>query len=300
MKHISGILALSIALSLCGYSQEITLDKIIKKGATLEKLSGEFTFTEGPSSDKDGNVYFTDQPNDRIMVWKTTGSLETFMQPSGRSNGMAFDKEGYLWTCADEKNEIWKIDMNKNVQKFPFTYNDSILNGPNDLWIAPNGGIYFTDPYFQRPWWEHTSMPQEFQGVFYISPDMNTITQVATDLKKTNGIVGSPDGKTLYVADAGDKKTYKYSVLENGNIGDKTLFCEMGSDGMTIDSKGNIYLTGKGVTIFDKTGKEIGNIPVPERWTGNVCFGDKDLKSLYITASTGLYKIRLKIKGTKE
>ena len=297
MKHVKLILLLLIVLMSCKSSQ-MTLEKIIEKGATLEKLSGEFQFTEGPAADKDGNVYFTDQPNDRIMVWKTSGVLETFLQPCGRSNGMIFDKKGNLWACADEKMEIWMIAPDRSVTKYPFTYDGKPLNGPNDVWVAPDGGLYFTDPFYRRSWWEHTSMPQDLQGVFYVKPDLKTVILVDGDLVQPNGIVGSPDGKTLYVADIRDRKTYKYSIREDGLLENKTLFCEMGSDGMTLDSKGNIYLTGNDVAIFDKNGKEIGSITVPER-TSNVCFGDKDMKSLYITAREGLYRIRLKVKGTR-
>ena len=300
MKYKKIVLSSLIILTLCSFLQDTTLDNIIEKGATLEKLSGEFQFTEGPVADKDGNVYFTDLPNDRIMIWKTSGVLETFMQPCGHSDGMMFDKNGNLWTCADEKNEIWMIDPDKNITKFPFKYNDKQLNGPNDLWLATNGGIYFTDPFYRRDYWEHTTMPQEQQGVFYVKPDLKTIILVDGDLVQPNGIVGSPDGKTLYVADIRDRKTYKYSIGNDGLLENKTLFCEMGSDGMTLDSEGNIYLTGRGgVTIFDKNGKEIGNIPTPEGSAANVCFGDKDLKSLYITARQSLYKIRLKVQGNR-
>jgi gluconolactonase len=140
-------------------------------------------------------------------------------------------------------------------------------------------------------------MPQDCQAVYYLSPDQKTIVRVIDDLIQPNGIVGSPDGKTLYVADIAGKKTWSYTINSNGSLFNKTLFCEMGSDGMTIDVKGNIYLTGNGVTIFDKTGKQIENIAVPENWTANICFGGKDRKSLYITASKGLYRIRTHMKG---
>jgi len=120
-----------------------------------------------------------------------------------------------------------------------------------------------------------------------------------SDLVQPNGIVGTPDGKTLYVADIGDNKTWSYTINQDHSLSGKKLFCELGSDGMTIDSEGNIYLTGDGVTIFDKTGKQIGHIVVPEGWTANVCFGGTDLKTLFVTASTGLYSIRTRIKGTK-
>lgn len=275
------------------------LSGLIQPGAKPEKLADGFQFTEGPSADSKGNVYFTDQPNDRIMVWSTDGKLSTFMQPSGRSNGLAFDKKDYLWSCADEKNELWKIAPDKKVEKIPSLFNGKALNGPNDLWVAPDGGVYFTDPFYKRSWWDHSDKPQEISAVYYLDPLHRNITRLTEDLVQPNGIVGTPDGKRLFVADIGANKTWSYKVNKDGSLSEKTLFCEMGSDGMTIDSKGNIYLTGKGVTIFDKTGKKLGNIPIPENWTANVCFGDKDLKSLFITASKGLYRVKMKVKGTR-
>jgi gluconolactonase len=270
---------------------------VIKKGAVLEKLAGGFSFTEGPAPDRDGNVFFTDQPNDRIMRWGTDGKLTTFMQPCGRSNGLFFDKDGFLWSCADEKNEIWKINMDKNVEVVVEFFNKLPYNGPNDLFVTSSGGVYFTDPFYKRGWWDHSSMPQKKQCVYFLGGDHKTVTVVIDDLQRPNGIVGTPDGKTLYVADIGGSKTWSYSINADGSLGKKTLFCNMGSDGMTIDTKGNLYLSGNGVTVFDKTGKKLGNIPVPEKWTANVCFGNKDRKSLFITASTGLYRIKTSVKG---
>jgi gluconolactonase len=231
------------------------------------------------------------------MVWSIDNKLSTFMQPCGRSNGLAFDKDGFLWACADEKNELWQIAPDKSVKIIPSKYKDRLLNGPNDLWITSNGGVYFTDPYYKRSWWTHTSMPQDIQGVYYLSPDHKDLIRVNDDLVQPNGIVGSPDGKTLYVADIGGKKTWSFTINKDGSLGNKKLFCDMGSDGMTIDVKGNIYLTGNGVTIFDRNGIQVRKIVVPESWTANVCFGGKDMKSLFITASKGLYRIRTKIKG---
>jgi gluconolactonase len=277
--------------------QKKSLDEIIQPGAQLEKLADGFLFTEGPTSDAKGNVYFTDQPNDRIMVWSISDKLSTFMLPSGRSNGLSFDKEGNLWACADEKNELWCIAPDKSVIIIPSKYQNKPLNGPNDLWIADNGGVYFTDPYYKRSWWDHTTMPQDCQAVYYLEPDHKKITRVTDDLVQPNGIVGTPDSKTLFIADIGGNKTWSYSINGNGCLTNKKLFCEMGSDGMTIDVEGNIYLTGKGVTIFNTNGVLIGNISVPEEWTANVCFGGKDMKSLFITASKSLYRIHTQIKG---
>jgi gluconolactonase len=299
MKRLLSFFLISIVCLQFIAAQDEGLINIILPGAKLEKLSDGFLFTEGPSADKKGNVYFTDQPNDRIMVWNIKKGLSVFLQPAGRANGMSFDNKGNLWACADNKNEIWKISPDKKVEVIVTNYNGSLLNGPNDLWIRPDGGIYFTDPFFKRTWWDHDKMPQDKQCVYYLNPDHKTVIRVADDLIQPNGIVGTPDGKTLFVADMGGNKTWSYSINPDGSLSEKKLFCEMGSDGMTIDSEGNIFLVGRGVTIFDKTGKKVGNIPVPEGWTANVCFGDKDLKSLFITASKGLYRIKLKVKGTR-
>ncbi len=286
-----------MAITLSAFPQTNDLSTILKPGAKVEKLSGEFSFTEGPAPDAAGNVYFTDQPNDRIMVWKVSQELSTFMQPSGRSNGMFFDNKGYLWSCADEKNELWRISPEKTVEVILKDFEGRLFNGPNDVWVSPDGSVFITDPFYKRSWWDHSAMPQEKQCVYYLSPDHKTLLRVVDDLVQPNGIVGTPDGKTLYVADIGGKKTWSYSIGSNGSLEGKKLFCEMGSDGMTIDSKGNLYLTGKGVTVFDKTGKQLGNIAVPESWTANVCFGGKNRKMLFITASKGLYRITTRVRG---
>jgi gluconolactonase len=297
MKLYKLLPVFTVILLSFSFLQKENIQDIVEAGAKLEKLADGFLFTEGPSADARGNVYFTDQPNDRIMVWSVDGELSTFMQPTGRSNGLAFDRDGYLWACADEKNELWRISPDKEIEIILNKYNEKILNGPNDLWITRSGGIYFTDPFYKRTWWDHSSMPQELQGVYFLKPDHKTLIRVADDLRTPNGIVGSPDGKKLYVADIGGKQTWSYSINKDGSLSNKTLFCDMGSDGMTIDARGNLYLTGNGVTIFDNNGNKIGNIEVPESWTANVCFGGPDMKSLFITASKGLYRIKMKIKG---
>ena len=297
MKPISFLFGLVMLIPFPIFSQSGKLSAILKPGAVVEKLSGEFSFTEGPAADAPGNVYFTDQPNDRIMVWRVNGELSTFLQPSGRSNGLFFDREGYLWSCADEKNEVWRISPAKTVEVILKDYEGRLFNGPNDLWVSPDGSVFLTDPFYKRSWWDHTAMPQEKQCVYYLSPDHKTLKRVADDLVQPNGIIGTKDGKTLYVADIGGKKTWSYAIGKEGSLEGKKLFCEMGSDGMTIDSKGNLYLTGKGVTVFDKTGKQLGNIAVPENWTANVCFGGENRKMLFITASKGLYRITTRVRG---
>ena len=270
-------------------------------GAEVKVLSEGYLFTEGPAVDRDGNVFFTDQPNDRIVKFNAAdGSFSDWLKPAGRSNGTYFDKAGNLLTCADEKNELWSIAPDKKVTVLISDFGGKLLNGPNDLWIRPDGNLYFTDPLYARDYWKRDKAMQQLgHYVYYFDIATKKVTPVATDLTKPNGIIGTPDGKTLYVADINAGKTYSYSVNADGSLSNKTLFCELGSDGMTIDTEGNIYLTGKGVTVFDKTGKKLTNIPIPEPWTGNVTFGGKDRDLLFITASKRVFGVKMRVRGVK-
>ena len=278
-----------------GFAQQ---SKIITKGAILTKLSGEYAFTEGPAADTEGNVFFTDQPNDKIYKRSAAdNSISLYMDKTGRSNGLYFDRAGNLLSCADLENQLISIDKNQKITVLVNDFEGKKFNGPNDLWIAPNGGIYFTDPFYQRPYWTRKGMDLPEKRVYYLSPDKKTVIIAARELVAPNGIIGTPDGKTLYVADIGDKKTYSYKINLDGTLSDRKLFAPMGSDGMTIDKKGNVYVTGKGVTVFDKSGTQIEQIEVKEPWTANITFGGKDRKMLFITASKSVYTLKMKVKG---
>ena len=290
MKKILSAIFLALALAASGES-------VVAPGAKLAKLADGFLFTEGPTCDKAGNLFFVDQPNDRIMEWSVDGKLSTFLQPSGHANGMGFDAKGNLIACADEHNELWAIAPDKKVTVLVKDFQGKYLNGPNDVWIAPNGAMYLTDPFYRRKWWDHTMMALTNEEVFYLSPDRKNLVRVTDDLKKPNGITGTPDGKKLFVSDIRAAQTWRYDLQPDGSLTNKTFFCALGSDGMTIDKKGNVYLTGKGVTVFDKTGKQIDHIDVPEKWSANVCFGGKNRKTLFITATESLYSIQLRVKG---
>jgi len=270
---------------------------VIEPGAKLELLAEIFGFTEGPAADAEGNVFFTDQPYNRIYRWSVADQLTVFHDNAGRANGLYFGKDGNLYACADLNNEIWRIDPSGKITVLVKEYEGKRLNGPNDLWIDPKGGIYFTDPFYRRDYWTHTAMPQERQHVYYLSPDHKKLTRVAADLEQPNGIIGTPDGKRLYVADIRAAKTYVYDILPDGSLSNKRLFASLGSDGMTMDEQENIYLTGKGVTVFNVRGEQIDQIEVPERWTANVTFGGKDRRWLFITASDSLYRIRTRVRG---
>jgi gluconolactonase len=270
---------------------------VVAPDARLEKLADGFAFTEGPTCDRAGNVFFVDQPNNRIMEWSADGKLSTFMQPSQYANGMMFDAAGNLIACADEHNQLWSIAPDKTVTVLVTNFQGKYLNGPNDVWIAPGGAMFITDPFYKRTWWDHTTMALTNEEVFYLSPDRKTLTRVTDDLKKPNGITGTPDGKYLFVSDIGAHQTWRYDIQPDGSLTNKTFICALGSDGMTIDAEGNLYLTGHGVTVFDKTGKQIDHLDVPEGWSANVCFAGPDHQTLFITASKSLYSIRLRVKG---
>jgi gluconolactonase len=271
---------------------------VVVPGARVEKLVGGFDFTEGPTCDAQGTVFFTDQPNDRILRWSAAEGLSTFLQPAGRANGMYFDARGHLIACADERNELWSIAPDGRVSVLVGEYDGRRLNGPNDVWVRPDGALYFTDPFYQRPWWTHDTMPQDGQHVYFLSADRRRLVRVTDDLQKPNGIIGTPDGKMLYVADIEAGKTYRYEISPDGSLAGKTLAADHGSDGMTLDSEGNLYLTGEGVAVFDPAGRQIERIPIPdERWTANVSFGGRDRQVLFITASCGLYGVQTRVSG---
>jgi len=275
-----------------------TGERVVAPEATVEKMAGDFAFTEGPTCDADGNVLFTDQPNDRILKWSTEGRLSTFLQPAGRANGMYFAPGGDLIACADEKTALWSIAPDGTTTVLLDTYHSTALNGPNDVWVRPDGALYFTDPFYPRPWWTHDAMPQDGQHVYFLSADRQRLVRVITDLTKPNGIIGTPDGANLYVSDIEANKTYRYDIAPDGSLAGKALAVDQGSDGMTLDDESNLYLTGEGVGIFDQAGRQIERILVPdERWTANVSFGGKGRQMLFITASTALYAVPMRVLG---
>lgn len=292
----AGMILISLILSLSAKAQE---SPVIADGAELTLVSDEYSFTEGPAVDEEGNVFFTDQPNNRILKWSPGNSISVYMEDAGRSNGLYFDHDGNLLACADEESQLWQISPDKNITILVDGFEGNRLNGPNDLWIDEQGGIYFTDPYYQREYWTRTEKEIENERVYYFKPDTKEIIPVAEDLEQPNGIIGTPDGSTLYVADIGAGKTWAYSINEDGSLLEKNLFTEMGSDGMTIDDSGNVYLTGDGVIVFDKNGEQIEHIPVPEDWTANVTFGGKDQQTLFITASKSVYTLDMKVRGVR-
>ena len=270
--------------------------KLVAKGGTVTRAGTGYAFTEGPAVAPDGSVYFTDQPNNKIDVWHENGSITNYTMESERSNGTYFSRNGELVICADLHNRLAAISPDKKIRVLAENYQGNHLNGPNDLWIAPNGGIYFSDPYYQRPYWEpgHTEI-QDVRGVYYLSPD-GKLSRVISDYKQPNGLIGTPDGKTLYVSDINDRKIWKYTIGQDGALGDKTFFAPEGSDGMTIDREGNVYLTNKTVSVYNAKGENIARIEVPEQ-PSNLCFAGRKKNILFITARTSVYILKMRIRG---
>jgi len=275
-------------------SQQRTDDilSVVASDAQVKKLVGGFQFTEGPAADAAGNVYFTDIPNNRIHKWSGDGELLTFLENSGGANGLFFDKSGNLLACAGGSRQLVSISPEGKIMSLADKYDDKKFNSPNDLWLAPNGGIYFTDPRYGN----RAGLEQDGEHVYYLDPDREKLIRVIDDMVRPNGLIGTADGKKLYVADHGGRKTFVYTINPNSTLTDKKLFAEEGSDGMTIDNEGNIYLTGREVLVFDANGKKIETITVPEG-PSNVCFGGKDKQTLFITARTSLYSVRMRVKG---
>lgn len=265
----------------------------------LQLISKQFSFTEGPAADKEGNIFFTDQPNNKIWKYGIDGNLTLFLDNAGRSNGTYFDHKGNLVTCADENQQLWSVDPKGKITVLVKDIEGKHLNGPNDLWIDPKGGIYITDPYYQRDYWTRKASELDGMKVYYLPKGKKELVLVTDSLKKPNGIVGTPDGKTLYVADIAASKIYKFAIKKDGVLANKQVFVNMGADGITLDNEGNLYLSGKGVTIFNREGAQIGHIDVPEPWTANLCFGGTGRNELFITASTAIYKIPMRVKGVE-
>jgi len=285
--------------SLTAISQEKSADdNLIIAGTEVTKVATGFKFTEGPSVASDGRVFFTDQPADKILIWdEKDNSVSTFLESTERANGTYFNKKGELVCCADLNNRLIAFSMDKKMRVLAENFEGKHLNGPNDLWINPkNDGIYYSDPYWPRQYWEkgHSEV-QDIRAVYYLQPDGKVI-RVIDDFKSPNGLIGTPDGKTLYASDMGDRKIWKYDIQADGTLSNKTLFAPEGADGMTIDNMGNVYLASRGISVYDPDGKSLTKIKVPGNVT-NMCFGGKKRDILFITGGTSVYTLKMKVKG---
>jgi gluconolactonase len=267
----------------------------------IVKLHTGFKFTEGPAADRHGNVYFSDIPNERIHKVDADGKLSVFREKSNHANGLMLNAKGEIVACEGDGQVVAYSPDGKSHRVLADTYEGKRFNAPNDLVVDKQGGVYFTDPWFGP----RQALPQGKTAVYYLAAD-GKVSRLIDDLPNPNGVILSPDEKTLYVIPSGQAEMMAYPVEGAGRIGKGRVFCTLkqrkegqksGGDGLTVDVKGNLYITsGLGLQVFNPEGKLLGIIALPEA-PANVTFGGKDLKTLYVTARSSLYTVPMEVKG---
>jgi gluconolactonase len=285
---------------------------ILLPESILEQVFEGCAFAEGPAADAEGNVYFSDCPNDRIMLYRNDGTTVVWKQPSQRANGMNFDKYGRLVTCCaggatypGGARSVLRYEHDGSLTNLASHYGGKRLNSPNDLCFDKQGRIYFTDPRYG----DRSDIEQDCMAVYRIELD-GTLMRVIDDMQMPNGILISADNRMLYLVDhnpdpGGARTLVAYDIDSAGKCTYRSLLHDYGSghggDGMVLDIEGNIYLTAgdgdaAGIYIFTPEGQQLDFIQTPEI-AGNCTFGGPDLRTLYIAASSSLYRIRLAIPG---
>ena len=268
----------------------------------VTKLFGDFKFTEGPAGDRLGNVFFSDVRGNKTYKIDAHGKLSVFREPSNNSNGLMVNAQGELVACEMQGRVVaWpSAPDGKTVRPLAETYQGKRFNAPNDLVIDRQGGVYFTDPHFLAP----QPLPQGVPGVYYISPGLE-VTRLIDNLQAPNGVILSPDEKTLYIIPSMQAEMMAYPVEAPGKLGAARVFCTLEQakdktwhgDGLTVDTAGNLYITSAlGLQVFNPQGKPLGVISVPEQ-PANVTFAGPDNRTLYVTARTSLYTIPMQATG---
>lgn len=301
---------------------------LIAPGATLKTIESDFEFqgTEGPATDAEGNVYFTDVFGEKVYKWTwKDGKVSLHRENTGKANGMMFDAKGRLVVCEMGNNRVTIDDLKGNVTILADACNGKKLQNPNDLWIDPRGGVYFSHQYFpfsalgmsggppggapesdemSGPPPEGGGFPEipadvdaSDLGILYISPDGKRVVRVTADITSPNGLIGTPDGKTLYVGGRG--KVWSYKINPDGSLSDKGLFCEENTDGMAMDENLNVYITADNhVSIYNPAGELLGEIAMP-KGCSNVEFCGKDRKTLFVTYRGFIYTLDMAVRGAR-
>lgn len=278
--------------------------RILPENAKIERLATGFQFTEGPVWNLSGGyLLFSDIPGNRIIKYTPGEGISDFRAPSGKSNGLTFDKKGRLVACEHENRRVSLTEKDGTVTTIASHFKGKRLNSPNDVVVKSDGSVYFTDPpYGLNPVFGSLGNQElPFFGVYRLSPAGDELRLLVDD-SVPNGLAFSVDESLLYIADTENSRIRVFDVDDNGDTANGRIFAEISGeplapDGMKIDSEDNVYVTGKGgIWVLDPAGIRIGVIPVPEL-PANLSWGDEDWKTLYITARSSLYRIRLSIPG---
>jgi len=283
----------ALGMSLVAFHALAQSNDLVAEGAQIELLSDTFTFTEGPIADEAGNVYFSDIPANRIHVWTVDGELQTFREQTNGNNGLFFDSNWVLHGAEGGAGRISRMDSEGNATAVIDQHNGAPFNSPNDLWIDQQGGIYFTDPRYGS----EANLPQPGYYVYYLAPGASEAEVIITDMQRPNGIIGTADGETLYVADHQGNQTFAYNIDAPGQISGKRLIAPQGSDGVTLDEHGNLYLTGgNNITVYSPEGEVLQVIEFPLA-PANMTFGGPERNVLYVTARRSLFALPMNVRG---
>ncbi len=261
----------------------------------VEKVAGDFKFTEGPVWSHDGYLLFSDIPANTIHRYTPGKTVDVFRSSSEGANGNAFDAQGRLYTCEGRSRRVTRTARNGSIEVLAERFEGKRFNSPNDIVVRRDGNVYFTDPAFGE---SERARELDFFGVFHITPK-GDIEVIAKPQGRPNGVALSPDGRVLYVANSDEKNVRAYDLDRQGRASNERVVVSgiAGTpDGMRVDAKGNLYVTAKAVYVFTPEGKQLAEIPIAEI-PANCAFGDADLQTLYVTARTSLYRVRVPVKG---
>lgn len=264
-------------------------------GLHIERVAQGFRFTEGPAWSREGFLVFSDIPNDRIMKYVPGEKPTVFRENSNRAIGNAFDAQGRFYTCESRTRRVVRMDKKGDIQVLADKWESKRFNAPNDIVVRHDGHAYFTDPAFGA---QADTRELDFFGVYHVAPK-GELTVIAKPSGRPNGVALSPNGHVLYVANSDEHNVRAYDIDRNGEAsGERVLIAGVDGvpDGLRADEKGNLYVAGNRIWIYDAQGKLTGNLDLPET-PSNCAFGDSDLRTLYITARTGLYRARRDVKG---
>lgn len=292
-----------VLILLAGIAKVVTAEPtaligdLVEPGAP-ERIATGFSMTEGPVWHPDGYLLFSDIFGDSIHRWDSNGTVTTFRSPSGHSNGLTFDRQGRLIACEQLNRQVSRAEADGTIASLAWTYEGKKLNSPNDVVVKSDGSIYFTDPPYGSMF--GTKQELTFAGIYRLTPDHKKLDLLANDISTPNGLAFSADEKVLYVTNTDGMNIYAFNVLPDGTLGNRSVCIKMHGwpDGIKVDIEGNIYVSNgmSAISVYDSKGKHLIDIVTPESTT-NCAFGGPDNKTLFITASGSVYRVRLKVSG---